>query len=173
MFPVQGLNWALYRAISYYKKKPDWWRKLVKKVMKIDFSWDISADQYVDLYNQIVTNVHITKAWVLTQCCTPCLQMANYLGWGSYSNSMNLISSLSTLFASDFSLSKGNISPRESLTGYDIRSSPDSNGPLRCTVLPDTRNETQNPNQFEDSNEVCDSKILAALCCTWALVYGE
>jgi glycogen synthase len=61
LFSVQGLNWALDRAMSYYTQNPDWWEKLVRKAMKIDFSWDVSADQYVDFYNQIVTNVHATR----------------------------------------------------------------------------------------------------------------
>ncbi len=61
LFSVQGLNWALDRAMSYYAQNPDWWEKLVRKAMKIDFSWDVSADQYVDFYNQIVTNVHATR----------------------------------------------------------------------------------------------------------------
>jgi glycogen synthase len=47
--------------MSYYAQNPDWWEKLVRKAMKIDFSWDVSADQYVDFYNQIVTNVHATR----------------------------------------------------------------------------------------------------------------
>ncbi|CAM6101353.1 unnamed protein product [Calypogeia fissa] len=49
-----GLNYALDRALAYYKSDKLWWKNLVRKAMKIDFSWDFSADQYVDLYRQCI-----------------------------------------------------------------------------------------------------------------------
>lgn len=51
---VQSLNWGLDRALDYYYQRPDWWRNLVRKSMQIDFSWDVSAEQYVDLYKQVL-----------------------------------------------------------------------------------------------------------------------
>ncbi|XP_024531361.1 probable starch synthase 4, chloroplastic/amyloplastic isoform X1 [Selaginella moellendorffii] len=51
---IQGLNYALDRAIKYYLEKPGWWQQLVKKTMRLDFSWDSSADQYIELYRQAI-----------------------------------------------------------------------------------------------------------------------
>ena len=36
-------------ALALYKN-PEEWEKLVKKVMKEDFSWEKSAQEYLDLY---------------------------------------------------------------------------------------------------------------------------
>ncbi|KAL4199042.1 hypothetical protein AMTRI_Chr03g142970 [Amborella trichopoda] len=51
----KGVNSALDRAISYYKKNPEWWQHLVQKAMNVDFSWDSSASQYEDLYENSVS----------------------------------------------------------------------------------------------------------------------
>lgn len=51
---MQSLNWGLDRALDYYYQRPDWWRNLVRKSMQIDFSWDVSAEKYVDLYKQVL-----------------------------------------------------------------------------------------------------------------------
>ncbi|KAH9318743.1 hypothetical protein KI387_020512 [Taxus chinensis] len=48
----QGLNHALERSFTYYIKKPNWWTELVKKTMKMDFSWDTSSRQYEELYEK-------------------------------------------------------------------------------------------------------------------------
>eukprot|EP01018_Ginkgo_biloba_P034494 Gb_31278 [translate_table: standard] len=50
----QGVHSALYRAISYYKQKPEWWLELVKKTMKMNYSWDSSAARYEELYEKSV-----------------------------------------------------------------------------------------------------------------------
>ncbi|KAG6554493.1 hypothetical protein Mapa_003871 [Marchantia paleacea] len=47
-----GLNFALDRAMAYYKTNRQWWQKLVTRAMKMDYSWDHSADEYIDLYRQ-------------------------------------------------------------------------------------------------------------------------
>ncbi|KAL3644272.1 hypothetical protein CASFOL_012204 [Castilleja foliolosa] len=48
-----SLNWALDRAFSYYREKPNEWRRTVKKVMEMDNSWDNTAGKYIDVYNSV------------------------------------------------------------------------------------------------------------------------
>ncbi|KAF8727373.1 hypothetical protein HU200_018975 [Digitaria exilis] len=48
----QGFDSALERAFNYYHRKPEVWKQLVQKDMKIDFSWDNSASQYEDIYQR-------------------------------------------------------------------------------------------------------------------------
>lgn len=43
---------ALQRAISAYGVKEEW-KKLVRRVMQTDFSWDVSAKQYLALYDSM------------------------------------------------------------------------------------------------------------------------
>jgi len=56
---VQSLNWGLDRALDYYTQRPEWWQDLVKKAMLMDFSWDASAHQYVDLYKKVLSKVKV------------------------------------------------------------------------------------------------------------------
>lgn len=46
------LEYSIKRAISDYHNKPDW-KKKVEKVMKIDFSWKNTANQYIEVYNEL------------------------------------------------------------------------------------------------------------------------
>lgn len=46
---------TIKRALSFYYDKKVW-RKLVKRVMEKDFSWEKSADKYIDLYKKIVND---------------------------------------------------------------------------------------------------------------------
>uniref|UniRef100_A0A0D9WJ00 Starch synthase, chloroplastic/amyloplastic n=1 Tax=Leersia perrieri TaxID=77586 RepID=A0A0D9WJ00_9ORYZ len=50
----KALSGAMERAFNYYTKKPDVWKQLVQKDMRIDFSWDSSASQYEDIYQRAV-----------------------------------------------------------------------------------------------------------------------
>ncbi|CAM0954378.1 unnamed protein product [Alopecurus aequalis] len=50
----QGLSSAMERAFNCYTRKPEVWKQLVQKDMTIDFSWDTSASQYEDIYEQAV-----------------------------------------------------------------------------------------------------------------------
>ncbi|OVA00420.1 Glycosyl transferase [Macleaya cordata] len=50
----QGLNSALDRAFNLYTKNNQTWQQLVQRNMKIDFSWDSSASQYIELYEKSV-----------------------------------------------------------------------------------------------------------------------
>ena len=53
-----GLGRAYYlwksvdRAIEHYRHPGDWWTKLALSGMRQDFSWDASADHYIDCYRQ-------------------------------------------------------------------------------------------------------------------------
>jgi starch synthase len=47
---------AVHRAVGlYYDDKPAW-KKLMKRDMTADFSWDRSAEDYIDVYNTITGN---------------------------------------------------------------------------------------------------------------------
>ncbi|XP_010538526.1 PREDICTED: probable starch synthase 4, chloroplastic/amyloplastic isoform X2 [Tarenaya hassleriana] len=50
----QGLNYALERAFNHYKNNAEGWKRLIEKVMNIDFSWTSSATQYEELYARSV-----------------------------------------------------------------------------------------------------------------------
>ncbi|KAF6134540.1 hypothetical protein GIB67_022280 [Kingdonia uniflora] len=57
----QGLNGALERAFDHYTGDNESWKQLVQRNMKIDFSWDSSAAQYVELYEKSVSRAKATK----------------------------------------------------------------------------------------------------------------
>jgi starch synthase len=44
------LRWAL----ETYRNRPEAWRKMQHRAMQVDFSWDKSAQQYVDLYRTAI-----------------------------------------------------------------------------------------------------------------------
>ena len=44
---------AIWRAVELYKNEQKW-NELVKKIMEIDFSWNVSAEKYVGLYKKLV-----------------------------------------------------------------------------------------------------------------------
>lgn len=48
----QGLNDSLVRAFDHYNDNVESWKELVQKVMNIDFSWDLSASMYEELYQK-------------------------------------------------------------------------------------------------------------------------
>lgn len=45
---------AVKRAVAYFKKQ-DKWRELQQRVMDEDFSWEISAKRYIDIYDRVVS----------------------------------------------------------------------------------------------------------------------
>ncbi len=47
---LQGLNYALDRALGYYYNHPEWWQELVVRAMTMDFSWEESSQKYTELY---------------------------------------------------------------------------------------------------------------------------
>ncbi len=54
-YDVQELLKELKRAIKIYSDKKTW-HKIMKAGMKSDFSWNLSAKKYVDLYKTILSN---------------------------------------------------------------------------------------------------------------------
>ena len=47
------LRWA----IRTYFERPDAWQRMQRRAMTVDFSWDRSAHQYIDLYEQAVQKI--------------------------------------------------------------------------------------------------------------------
>jgi starch synthase len=47
---LNTLRWA----VDTYRNKPEIWRKMQKRAMQIDFSWDRSAQQYLDVYQKAI-----------------------------------------------------------------------------------------------------------------------
>ena len=45
---------TITRAIDFYKNDPKDWLKLVIKAMKEDFSWDRSAEKYIEIYHKAI-----------------------------------------------------------------------------------------------------------------------
>ena len=45
---------TLARAVNTYKKEPDVWKQLVETGMAQDFSWEVSAGEYVNLYEKAI-----------------------------------------------------------------------------------------------------------------------
>jgi starch synthase len=46
-----GFLTAVVRALETYKNK-EVWKKIVKRAMEQDFSWDKAAGKYIDLYKR-------------------------------------------------------------------------------------------------------------------------
>lgn len=44
---------ALKQAIELYQQEPETWQKLMRSAMAKDFSWDVSSQRYLELYQQI------------------------------------------------------------------------------------------------------------------------
>jgi starch synthase len=44
---------TVVRALEAYKEK-DKWQKIIKRAMEQDFSWDKSAQKYLDLYQRAI-----------------------------------------------------------------------------------------------------------------------
>ena len=51
--PVVGdLEYSIRRAVADFKDKPEWEKK-IKKVMSLDFSWNKTAKEYIETYNEL------------------------------------------------------------------------------------------------------------------------
>ncbi len=51
--PVVGdLEYSIRRAVEDFKNKPEWEEK-IKKVMSLDFSWNKTAKEYIETYNDL------------------------------------------------------------------------------------------------------------------------
>uniref|UniRef100_A0A6N2M7E6 starch synthase n=1 Tax=Salix viminalis TaxID=40686 RepID=A0A6N2M7E6_SALVM len=54
-----GVNSALDRAFNYYRNNTEVWQQLVQKDMNMDFSWELSATQYEELYLNSVARARV------------------------------------------------------------------------------------------------------------------
>ena len=52
-YTADGLMWAVNEALETYWADTDDWECIVKNAMNCDFSWDKSAEKYIELYNKI------------------------------------------------------------------------------------------------------------------------
>lgn len=55
-FNSGDMFYAIQRAIDLYNNKKDW-TKLVKKIIKLDYSWSSSAEKYLELYDKMSQEV--------------------------------------------------------------------------------------------------------------------
>lgn len=53
---AQGVNSGLDRAIDTWFHAPEKWRSLVVQGMQYDFSWKVSSQKYVDLYEKVLSS---------------------------------------------------------------------------------------------------------------------
>jgi len=52
-YNAHDMLFTIKRALSFYSK-PDVWSRLVKKAICSDYSWDRSAEKYIEIYNKII-----------------------------------------------------------------------------------------------------------------------
>ncbi len=52
-FNAHDMLYTIYQAIDLYKYSNEKWIELSKKIMNIDFSWDVPAKEYIELYNNL------------------------------------------------------------------------------------------------------------------------
>ena len=48
---VADLEYSIRRAVADFKNKKEWEEK-VKKIMGLDFSWNKTAKEYIEVYNE-------------------------------------------------------------------------------------------------------------------------
>lgn len=52
---TKGIDSALDRAIKYWFEHPEKWREIMIHGMKMDFSWNIPSDHYLEIYKKIIS----------------------------------------------------------------------------------------------------------------------
>ena len=50
---LEGVNWALGRAITCYKTDPKKWRSIIRNGINMDYSWKHTAQDYVKVYEKL------------------------------------------------------------------------------------------------------------------------
>jgi starch synthase len=55
---AESLWHAAERALELYRGDPDTWRRLATAGMSRDFSWEVSARSYVQLYQDAIADRH-------------------------------------------------------------------------------------------------------------------
>lgn len=56
-YTARGLVHAVCRALEAYRSREQW-NSLIRRIMKLDFSWNRSARAYVDLYKSVIARSH-------------------------------------------------------------------------------------------------------------------
>ena len=51
-YNMYELKDRIFAALALYKD-PEKWERLVKRIMNIDFSWNVSAKNYVEMYKNL------------------------------------------------------------------------------------------------------------------------
>ncbi|OKP84742.1 starch synthase [Paenibacillus helianthi] len=51
-YNAHDMMYTIRRAVSFYQK-PEHWKKVTKNAFAGDYSWNVSAQQYIDIYNRI------------------------------------------------------------------------------------------------------------------------
>ncbi|OKP96546.1 glycogen synthase GlgA [Paenibacillus sp. P46E] len=52
-YNAHDMMYTIRRAVSFYQK-PEHWKKVTKNAFAGDYSWNVSAQQYMDIYNRIL-----------------------------------------------------------------------------------------------------------------------
>jgi starch synthase len=52
-YNAHDMMYVLESALSLYENHTEW-AELVKNVMKVDFSWTVSAKKYIDIYTSLM-----------------------------------------------------------------------------------------------------------------------
>ncbi|MDR1532875.1 MAG: glycogen synthase GlgA [Clostridiales bacterium] len=52
-YNASGMMWAVNEALRAYRMGPDYWGRIVYNAMSADFSWNKSAEKYVELYEKL------------------------------------------------------------------------------------------------------------------------
>lgn len=53
-FNAHDMLYTIWHAIGIYTHEKEKWNTLVRKIMNIDFSWGVSADEYIKLYEKLM-----------------------------------------------------------------------------------------------------------------------
>ena len=53
-YQAQELLNTIRRAVDIYRQNPELWQSLVNRAMKSDFSWERSAEEYVEIYRKAI-----------------------------------------------------------------------------------------------------------------------
>lgn len=53
-FNAHDMLFTIHHAIDIYTEEKAKWQNLARKIMNIDFSWSVSADEYIKLYDVLM-----------------------------------------------------------------------------------------------------------------------
>lgn len=56
-FNAHDMLYTMWHAIDIYTHEKEKWKRLVRKIMQIDFSWGVSADEYIKLYRDLINRI--------------------------------------------------------------------------------------------------------------------